>query len=426
MGVSMTKFAAAGRSGDMSAGLRSEKCDGGVRVALTLRGEGVVVVLLELPGPVLRGEGVFRGEGVEDLPRNLAAIKSASNVSSSTSSGTDGMNRPPRTPPEITLLGVPLPKGVIGGEGVGDGLCTMFTNGIVLVVALDNVAGIEFSTSNGDLLVGIGGWVGVVSVAVPGERVEVISASGRDEAVALCPGTVSSGRVSWKTPPAVPPGLLVVARAGGWVIIIVVVVVVVVVGGSAMVTGDSATGTGMARYSMGGGGVGRCTRGGVMANMGDVGVDGTSNGSTTCFCLGSVEGNVVGTEVVIGIVESTAVTIEGDGWSGGAEVIPGSETPTGRWNIGGIFVVCVVVRAGTEVIPGKVTSTGRCNVGACCTTGTTIVAVLSCGSFDTSISCRIGAAVGMVVFRGASEGTGATAARSRGAGRLEGFFNTPL
>ena len=164
MGVSMTKFA--GRSGDISAGLRSEKCDGGEMAALTLRGEGVV--LLALPGPVLRGDGVFRGDGVADLPRILAAIKSASNVSSSTSSGTEGMNRPPRTPPEMPLLGVPLPEGVMGGEGVGEGLRTMFTNGIVLVVTMGNVSGtgLELSSFDGDLRVEIGGgWMGVMSVS---------------------------------------------------------------------------------------------------------------------------------------------------------------------------------------------------------------------------------------------------------------------
>ena len=156
MGVSITTLA--GRSGDISAGLRSEKWDTGVTLALTLlRGEGVVVALVEPPGPVLRGEGVFRGEGVADLPRNLAATKSASRVSSSTSSGAEGMNRPPRTPPEMPLLGVPLPDR--GGEGVGERLRTMFTKGIIPVVTV--------------------GCVGVVSVVVPGERDELDSASGR-------------------------------------------------------------------------------------------------------------------------------------------------------------------------------------------------------------------------------------------------------
>ena len=95
---------------------------------------------------------------------------------------------------------------------------------------------------------------------------------------------------------------------------------------------------------------------------------------------------------------------------------------------------CGVARAGTEVMPGKVTPTGRCKVGAVGIAGTTVATVLSCRSFGTSFSCRIGAAVGIVVFRGASDGavTGiptvvdATGARSRGAGRLDGFFNTPL
>ena len=46
-----------------------------------------------------------------------------------------------------------------------------------------------------------------------------------------------------------------------------------------------------------------------MANMGEVGVEGIRNGSSTCFCAGAV----AGTEEVTGIVEGMAMPIEGDG-----------------------------------------------------------------------------------------------------------------
>ena len=56
------------------------------------------------------------------------------------------------------------------------------------------------------------------------------------------------------------------------------------------------------------------------------------------------------------------------------------------------------------------------------------MAELYCGSFGTaSFPCCIGAAaVGVTVFRGANDRTGATIALSRGTGRFDGFFNTPL
>ena len=44
--------------------------------------------------------------------------------------------------------------------------------------------------------------------------------------------------------------------------------------------------------------------------MGEVGVEGICNGSSTFFCVGAV---VVGTEEVTGIVEGMAMPIEGDG-----------------------------------------------------------------------------------------------------------------
>ena len=75
---------------------------------------------------------------------------------------------------------------------------------------------------------------------------------------------------------------------------------------------------------MGGGGVGSLTRGGVIANMGEVGMEGS--GSSICFGAGTVE-------AVEGAVDSGMdVAIEGDGWSGegwswsgGADVIPGND-----------------------------------------------------------------------------------------------------